>query len=186
MKTNWNKEEVNGLLDEFVNSYKADARNAFNLVEWSEQFKKDKGLLPTLEEDTWVSWSGNSPCIGQIMGNQLAEKNCYVLKNMIGGEGIYDSCNILYLKVLTHEEVETALITQWEKDNEPFNHYAWHYANDFGMKGMLIGWNGRGVGAENTTLFDNGTWFPIEDTQLDKLEKKYKELGEEIQNLKTQ
>ena len=51
MKTNWNKEEVNGLLDGLLKQYYLSKPWKFNTSTLNE-YKKDNGLLPTLE----VGW----------------------------------------------------------------------------------------------------------------------------------
>jgi hypothetical protein len=108
MKTNWNKEEVNGLLDKAIGLKDNDIMSC---PSWThdklEQFKKDNGLLPTLEEG-WYKFNG---CPDYLM--YRAESFLYGFRT--NGAWIDHSpddnglSSAGKLTPATHEEVETAL-----------------------------------------------------------------------------
>jgi len=77
----------------------------------------------------------------------------------------------------THEEVETALIAEAKKQGHEYNGYSYNGKT-------LLGFNSKD-GLDCKQLLNNGKWATIiEDNKLNELEKKYKELGKEIQRLK--
>jgi len=70
----------------------------------------------------------------------------------------------------TKEEVETALVKAFEKNNKPFEKYKYHFGGMY--KGILYGWNGR---KPTTELFNNGIWAEIiQPKQMTKEEIKNK------------
>lgn len=182
MKT-YTTEEVNGLLDELKAEIIVDNDNGtYNMTIFTKEdldkFKLDKGLT-LLEVGKWMKEA--SGAIAFCQGEGVDTYGLNDEGSWRGNACWFSSWNLTSdtWTLATHQEVETALIKHWEKDNKSFEQYWWHGTDEFNRKGMLI------AGRSNRHLFDNGTWFPI-DTQLDKLEKKYKELGEEIQTLKNQ
>lgn len=107
MKTNWNKEEVNGLLDEmFILVMDAPRIRGDEQFNAKEQFKLDKGLLlPTLEVNRWHKGERG----------EIAELTDFEMKAM----GVWGNSIVLqspqYWREATHEEVETALKAEAKK-----------------------------------------------------------------------
>lgn len=73
----------------------------------------------------------------------------------------------------TYREVRTALIKEWEKNNEPFENYAYQCVDSVNPN-VLFGWNGF---EKSNTLFDSGDWYNIEPKTLQltvaEIEEKY-------------
>lgn len=150
------KKEVCELLDKCFNG--AYGRSDATIL---EQFKRDNDLLDDpLEVGAWYkddnaeynrkffieSFTESGDATGYGIGNL---GNYYTSDDKIDwGVVEYD------LIKMTHQEVKDALIKEWEKDNEGFERYALTDSSNH-----LTGWNGI---KKSQTLFDNGTWFPIE------------------------
>lgn len=104
MKTNWNKEEVNGLLDGLLKQYYSYKPWKFNTSTLNE-YKKDNGLLPTLEVNRWYKGERG----------EIAELTDFEMKAM----GVWGNSIVLqspqYWREATHEEVETALKAEAKK-----------------------------------------------------------------------
>lgn len=65
------------------------------------------------EENDWVEWTGCNPTIGRI-SNQGGGDRCYVLKDF-NGVGKYTSCYYKYLRKLSNSEIESYLMSEFEK-----------------------------------------------------------------------
>lgn len=205
MKYNYTEEQkemINGLLDELKAEIIVDNDNGtYNMTLFTKEdldnFKKERGLIKSLEVNRWHKVKGSDGGKMLLFIERFDEHN-EIIAYGFGFDGEwYDSSDIWRddLELATHEEVETALKREATKRGfkegvmlecaisdgvDTIGKYKEFYCNslDFYCSNLASGY---------VSVFDVGNWATIiEDTQLDKLEKKYKELGEEIQTLKNQ
>jgi len=206
MKTH-TTEQVNELLDGFVAHHRNQEHNVPTSM---SHFKKENGLLPTLEVNKW--YRHETGCLVNYQGGIYGygfnhNMNWRDGSALTGVAGAYFFNETNYGKndwqEATHEEVETALIAEAKKrgfkegvvannvnlHKEPHNrNYCFEsgYHFSYNKKENALEWF-LSTNEGYWKLFKDGKWATIiEDTQLNKLEKKYKELGEEIENLKDQ
>ena len=180
----YTKEEVSGLLDDYSKFIGCTTFVDFISRDYIEQFKKDKGLIPTIG---WYksTQSENSKWLGYYDGSRFVY-GIDAFSRWIE----MDSDTIEEDETLAaNEEVEAALIAEAKKRGYKEGVTVF---NSFTTSGCQYK-----IRSQSAYSFRNGTlrlgvvmlmcdgcWSTIVDTKLNDLEKKYKELGEEIERLK--
>jgi len=115
---------------------------------------------PKFEIGKWYAMHIDNKTIGVInFQGDLKNKNYGFWRDKWRTDLILDEGYGFKVRPATHEEVEKALIKQWEKENKPFDNYTWHSPDGWGgWKNRLYGLN---KGGDTVKLFDNGKWAKI-------------------------
>ena len=186
MKT-FTTKEVNDLLDECFNG--AFGRSDKTLL---NQFKKDKGLLG-LEVGKWYKDVYDDMIIYITkLGNSLTAYGFYNSGEWFDERLVYDKSLQKNLTEATQDKVFQALkaeaIKRGFKEGVKFKALIPTCSYSDGLEGVLdfrIETNDLVDGC-NARVFHNGTWATIieQNTELQELEKSYKEIGKKIEALK--
>ena len=180
----YTKKEVCDLLNELY-KYIVDSNNT-TILQDIEQFKKEKDLIPSLEVGKWYNngtglfcYEGEGACSHIGYGfheSYWIESSDYWIK-------------LFHFKEATQEEVEAALIAEAKKRGfkEGVTVDSRTIDKSYGVQNIGVGnftFTGEVLLYNNWELFRDGKWAEIINTELDELEKAYKEMGEKINKLK--
>ena len=198
MKNNWTREEVNGLLDEmFILVMDSPMKKGYEPFDIKEQLKRDKGLLPQLEN----GWYTQHYDKGYMMYIDFDNDKSYGIAS--NGTWFTGRANEEYrpstdIKADDFEVLE-ALTKEAEKRGFKEG-VTVSNVNELSRVRKIRSQNNDGVGwvwdtdfpngltLDTECIFKDGKWADIIDEpnqELEALKKKYQELGKEIENLES-
>lgn len=182
------------LIDDFSKFVGCTTFEDFMSRDYIEQFKKDKGLIPTLEVGKWyngIEKDGNPKCIAMFKGWGVETYGVNIGFSWIDNAYWFAdwSSTVNDWRPATNEEVEAALIAEAKKRGYKEGVTVFDSFTTSGCQYKIRSQSAYSF--RNGTLrlgvvmlMCDGCWSTIVDTKLNDLEKKYKELGEEIERLK--
>lgn len=186
------KQMINDVLDSYRKLIFSLPFSSVIDIEPHEQFKRDSGLLNELEVGEWYKCEKSKA----IIYYRVDGWDNYGFNN--SGEWTKEYClssdSTIWTKA-THEEVETALIAEAKKRgfkegvtikvahvNEEEKLYEFNpYLND---DNILYSQSKCNINGAERTLFYNGYWATIINTELTELEEQYSKVEAELYTLK--